>query len=182
MPDVPVVPPVVVEEQVVVEQKQDPQLPPKVMATLETISFAEGTWDSIAQKPDYTVRFSERPGRGTLDTTAPHPLYAKSSWNYTSNASGAYQFLCTTWKHVNGGKNVIMSQENQDAAAVRLIEQKTYYDFNRPFKEQAHRLAYQWSSIPNKWGYSMYGQPVKHINELDRFYQSRVRHWNTQTT
>lgn len=181
-------PEVVVEDEtstpdvVVEEPTAKVDVPPRVKATLDTISFAEGTWDSVAQKPDYTVRFSERPGGGTLNTESPHPLNATRSRWYTSNASGAYQFLCTSWKLVNDGRNEVMTPENQDAAAIRLIEQKTYFDFNRPFREQAHRLAGTWASIPTRYGHSAYGQPVKRLDDLDRFYQTRLNHWVQQIT
>ncbi len=152
------------------------KLPPGQMATLETIAKAEGTWDQQSQSIIYNMRFADAPGRGSLDITRPHPQTVKGSRygsGYRSDASGAFQFLSTTWIGINGGFNLPMTPENQKLAASVLVR-KTGYNFDRPFRTQAHLLAGTWASIPTRGGYSYYGQPVKSLHELSRFYEWRV--------
>lgn len=144
-------------------------------ATLETIAMAEGTWNKNSQTIDFSMRFADAPGRGSLDITSPHPQTIRGSRygsGYRSDASGAFQFLSTTWIGVNGGINLPMTPENQKLAASILVR-KTGYNFDRPFHTQAHLLAGTWASIPTRGGYSYYGQPVKSIHELSRFYEWR---------
>ena len=160
----------------------DSDLSPERRATLDTLSWAEGTWNDDTQSPNYSMRFGDkRNSAGTLDTAAPHPRDARPSpWGGSrgSNASGAYQFLDNTWEETNDGTNAVMSPTNQDNAASTLIDQ-TGWDDNKGFKEQAPLLSGRWASIPNENGSSNYGQPVKDVNDLDSFYQSRV---NTHST
>jgi len=152
-------------------------LTPERRATLDTLSWAEGTWNDDTQSPNYAMRFGDkRNSEGTLDTAAPHPRDPRPSpWGGSrgSNASGAYQFLDNTWEETNDGTNAVMSPSNQDNAASALIDQ-TGWDDNKGFKEQAPLLSSRWASIPNENGVSNYGQPVKDINDLDSFYQSRL--------
>ncbi len=164
-------PPEVIELPVI---HQIPVLPAGQLATLETISMAEGTWDYEAQRPNYSMRFADRPGRGSLDITKPHPQTVRGSryGGWRSDASGAFQFLSTTWIGVNGGFNLPMTPDNQKLAASILVR-KTGYNFNRPFHTQAHLLAGTWASIPTRGGWSYYGQPVKSLHELNRFYEWR---------
>ena len=65
-----------------------------------------------------------------------------------------------------------MTPDNQKLAASILVR-KTGYNFNRPFHTQAHLLAGTWASIPTRGGWSYYGQPVKSLHELSRFYEWR---------
>ena len=152
-------------------------LSPERRATLDTVSWAEGTWNDDEQRPNYAMRFGDaRNSEGSLDTSAPHPRTARPSpWGGSrgSNASGAYQFLDNTWEETNNGNNAVMSPVNQDNAASALIDQ-TGWDDDRGFKEQAPKLSGRWASIPNERGVSNYGQPVKDVDKLDSFYQSRV--------
>ena len=153
---------------------------PGVRATLDTISKAEGTWSDSAQAPDYTMRFADSPGEGSLDVSAPHPLDVRGSRygsGYRSNASGAYQFMgggnAPTWQEMNDGTNAVMSPSNQDAAAERLIRERTDYDFDKPFPDQAYKLSSQWASIGDESGRSAYGQPTKDADMLNDFYNDR---------
>lgn len=154
----------------------DSGLSPERRATLDTLSWAEGTWNDDTQSPNYNMRFGDaRNSAGTLDTSQPHPRDVRPSpWGGSSgsNAAGAYQFLDSTWEETNDG-NVVMSPTNQDTAASALID-KTGWDDNQDFGGQAHKLSGRWASIPNQNGVSNYSQPVKDVNELNSFYESRV--------
>ena len=156
-------------------------LSPERRATLDTLSWAEGTWNDDTQSPNYAMRFGDaRNSEGSLDITKPHPLDARPSpWGGSSgsNASGAYQFLDSTWREENDGQNAVMSPANQDRSASQLIDQ-TGWDDDAGFRDQAHKLSGRWASIPNQNGVSNYNQPVKDVNELDSFYQERVEHYS----
>ena len=128
------------------------------------------------------MRFGDVVGEGSLDVTGPHPLDVRGSRygsGYRSNASGAYQFMGdnNTWEEMNDGTNAVMSVANQDAAAERLIRERTDYDFEQPFDGQSHELSGQWASIGNRSGRSDYGQPVKDSDMLSDFYDDRLDHW-----
>ena len=155
----------------------DSGLSPERKATLDTLSWAEGTWNDDTQSPNYSMRFGDaRNSAGTLDITKPHPLEARPSpWGGSrgSNASGAYQFLDSTWREENDGQNAVMSPANQDRSASQLIDQTGWND-DVGFRDQAHKLSGRWASIPNESGVSNYDQPVKDVNELNSFYESRV--------
>ena len=152
-------------------------LSPQRRATLDTLSWAEGTWNDDTQSPNYAMRFGDaRNSAGSLDTSRPHPRNVVASpWGGSrgSNASGAYQFLDNTWEETNNGTNAVMSPTNQDNAASALIDQ-TGWDDNKGFREQAPLLSGRWASIPNESGRSNYNQPVKSLDDLDSFYQSRL--------
>jgi len=159
-------------------QQSPPVVPIQEKAVSDTLSYAEGTWDEASNSPDYTMRFGDRKGEGSLDVTKPHPLDVRGSIYGTegvaSNASGAFQFLDPTWKEMNDGQNAIMSPANQDRAVGRLIKGEGY-DYNSPFAEQAPKLAGRWASIPNEEGVSNYGQPVHHsAEELGDFHKGRL--------
>ena len=53
--------------------RSNQQLNPGFEATKDTVSMAEGTFDHDAGTPDYSVRFSEDVGAGSLDVAKPHP-------------------------------------------------------------------------------------------------------------
>ena len=157
-------------------QQIQSSIKPRFEATKDTVSMAEGTFDHAAGRPDYSVRFSEDVGSGSLDVAKPHPNDARPS-RYSSRssaASGAYQFMPDTWARVNDG-NKPMTPENQDSAFSTLLDERGF-DTDRPFREEAHKIAPEWASVPMKNGQSRYNQPVKSIDELDRFHQDRVSH------
>ena len=143
------------------------KIDPKVEALLDTLSRAEGTFAWQTGKRRYDVRYAFR----KLDTSAPHPrtvIYA----GYASDASGAYQFLSPTWISLFG-YNAIMSPENQDKGALKLVKQ-TGYDFNKPFVTQAPKLAPVWASFPWWDGWSFYGQSSHSLSTLNKFYLQRL--------
>ena len=150
---------------------------PRKQAVADTLSYAEGTWDSSKNEPDYTMRYGDRPGQGSLDVTAPHPRDVRSSIygsGNASNASGAYQFLDNTWEEQNDGVNAPMTPQNQTRAVTDLISQ-TGYDYDEGFGDQAHLLSGRWASIPNASGVSNYDQPTPHsADELNDFHEQRL--------
>lgn len=151
---------------------------PEFLALRDTISFAEGTWDADNNRPGYSYRYGDEPGSGgSLDITKPHPLDARPSpWGGSrgSNASGAYQYLDSTWSEMNGGNNAVMSPRNQDLTLHRTLTDRIGYDYDRPFNEQIHSLAPTWASFPTASGNSYHGQPVKDASVLNERYQSRL--------
>ena len=147
-------------------------------ALRETISAAEGTANADGS-PNYAMRFGDAQGSaGSLDITAPHPITPRPSpWGGSrgSNASGAYQFLDSTWGEMNDGTNAVMSPANQDAAVDRLLDERIGYDRSRPFSEQVTDLSGTWASFPNEQGVSNYNQPVKSEQELIDIYNGRYQ-------
>lgn len=144
---------------------------PQSAAMLDTISYAEGTWDAKGQKPRYDVTY----GYQKFDTTKPHPDQMVRSGEYASNAAGAYQFLTSTWKLANKGQNVVMSPQNQDLAALELIRRRNVDPEGGFTKETSAKLAPEWASMPTMSGSSYYGQPVKRFEDLKRFYDQRLK-------
>ena len=159
---------------------------PEFLAVRDTISFAEGTWDKENNRPGYSYRFGDaRNSGGSLDITKPHPIEARPSpWGGSSgsNASGAYQFLDSTWSEMNNNENVVMSPQNQDRSLHQLLDTRVGYDFDKPFKDQVHSLAPTWASFPNEQGVSNYNQPVKSADMLTSHYQQRLDFHRSQLT
>ena len=151
---------------------------PEFLAVRDTISFAEGTWDEENNRPGYSYRYGDKAGSGgSLDITAPHPIEARPSpWGGSrgSNASGAFQYLDSTWSEMNDGENVVMSPANQDRALHQTLTERIGYDFDRPFDQQVSSLSGTWASFPNDQGQSKYGQPVKAAGMLNDRYLQRL--------
>ena len=166
-------------------QADGPAFAPERRALLDTLSYAEGTWNEDTNSPNYDFRFGDKKGgTGSLDITKPHPLNViPSPWGGSggSNASGAYQFLDHTWSEMNDNKNAVMSAANQDQAASRLIDH-IGYDSNKGFRDQLPILANRWASFPNEQGVSNYGQPVKSAETLNSFYQKQLKGYQTPPT
>ena len=145
-------------------------------ALLDTISFAEGTWDDVNKQIKYNIAF----GGGSFDNNQPHPDRVIKSPRVSSAAHGAFQFMPGTWRGINNGQNLPMTAANQNAAAIRLAERRGY-DFNKPFDSQSHLLAGEWASFPTAQGRSQYNladgspQPSKAADVLKEFYNERVR-------
>lgn len=139
-------------------------------ALLDTISWAEGTWDSKANRPRYDITF----GYQSADPSKPHPGRVVRSGRYASDATGAYQFLSTTWKGANGGANVAMTPDNQDRAALQLVRGRGV-DPTKPLDAAAlDKLAPEWASLPTMKGGSYYGQPSKSRQAVLDFYNQRL--------
>ena len=157
---------------------------PEFLAVRDTISFAEGTWNKDTNAPGYTYRYGDaRDSGGSLDITAPHPITPRPSpWGGSSgsNASGAYQYLDSTWSEMNDGQNAVMSPANQDKALNRLLTDRVGYNYDKPFDEQVHSLAGTWASFPNEQGRSQYNQPVKDAATLNDNYLERLEYHRQQ--
>lgn len=145
-------------------------------ALLDTISFAEGTWDDTNKQVNYNIAF----GGGSFDNNQPHPNRVINSPRVSSAAHGAYQFMPGTWLGANDGQNLPMTAANQNVAAIKLAKDRGY-DFSKPFNSQAHLLAGEWASFPNAQGRSQYNlddgtpQPSKSLDVLTDFYNARKK-------
>ena len=147
------------------------QISANARSLLDTVSWAEGTWDSKGNRPRYDVTF----GYQSVDPSKPHPGRVVRSNGHASDATGAYQFLSTTWKGANGGTNAPMTPENQDRAALELIRRRGV-DPDQPLNaDSLAKLAPEWASLPAKSGNSYYGQPVKDRAQLLSFYSQRLK-------
>lgn len=142
---------------------------PAQRALLNTISYAEGTWK------DGRVQYDMRFGGGRYDNSKPHPdqVIRSGTSSIASAAHGGYQFMPSTWNGANDGRNVAMTPEAQDAAALKLAGWRGY-DFNKSFSDQVELLAPEWASFPNAKGVSNYNQPVKSKADLVSFYEKQM--------
>ena len=159
---------------------------PEFLALRDTISFAEGTWNKDTNAPGYSYRYGDaRDSGGSLDITAPHPIEARPSpWGGSSgsNASGAFQYLDSTWTEMNDGNNVVMSPQNQDKVLHKTLTERIGYDFSKPFDQQVSSLAGTWASFPNAQGKSQYNQPVKDAEMLNDNYLQRLEYHRQNQT
>lgn len=139
---------------------------PRAQAWLRLINYAEGT----DKHPNaYSTAF----GGSRFDNSLPHSgtVYTSSSGR-RSDAAGAYQFKKDSWIDANGGVNAPMTKENQDKAALWLIQNRGGFDPNSTpvSKSAVSRLSGTWASLPNAQGVSAYNQPVKSYAELEKVF------------
>jgi len=95
-------------------------------ALLDTIAYAEGTLGVSNNGYDVVVTFKVING-WTEDTKIVHgdgDWVQKLSSSLSSSAAGRYQFLGSTWKGLNGNKNLPMTKDNQDVAALKLVNKR----------------------------------------------------------
>jgi muramidase (phage lysozyme) len=144
---------------------------PQVRALLNTISYAEGT----PGEAGYRTKF----GGGKFSDLSRHPDQVVKSGRYSSAAAGKYQFLPGTWQGVANELGLKrFGPEEQDIAALRLIERRGALD---PFLKGAKfgvvmdKLAPEWASLPTAAGQSYYGQPVKSLGDLYKFYEEQKK-------
>lgn len=136
-----------------------------VQAWLAVLRHAEGT---ASRKNPYGTAFTG----ASFNNNKPHPGTVYRSSGYASAAHGAYQFMPDTWKGVWGGRNLPMTQANQDLAAVKLMQARGV-DPTKPLTREAlAKLAPEWASLPTLTGKSAYGQPVKAFNELMKVFNN----------
>ncbi len=139
-------------------------------ALLDTIRRAEGT----QEKDGYQILF----GGGRFHDLTRHPEKVISKGRYTSAAAGAYQFLPPTWKIAKKALNLRdFGPDSQDQAALFLIQRRCALDMadkGELTKDLVAKLAPEWASFPKRNGESYYGQPVRQLYELGRFYNDRL--------
>jgi lysozyme len=144
------------------------RMTPERRALLNTIRFAEGTWTN-GRGDGYRMLY----GGGKFRDMARHPESVVNS-GYSSAAAGAYQFLPATWNEAARRLSLPDFQPaSQDQAALYLMEKRgalSRFDRQGLSHDVLDLLAQEWASLPTLHGGSYYGQPVKGVQELRRFY------------
>lgn len=150
------------------------EMTPERRALLNTIRFAEGTWKG-GQDVGYRVLF----GGKLTECLKKHPDRVQYSPGYASAAAGAYQFMPATWLEASRKLSLrTFEPRNQDQAALYLVEKRgalPLADRGEMTASLANRLSPEWASFPTFSGGSYYGQPVKRLSELQRFYQENLQ-------
>ena len=146
------------------------QITPCRLKILKTISWAEGTFKDGEIK--YNIIF----GGSTFNSYENHPRRLVRINNLQSDASGAYQFLSTTYDRVSKQLNLQdFSPHNQDQAALFLIDEIGLLgeidkcQFN---KSIISKLSPIWASFQYDSNGSYYGQPYKTFNETIDFFNN----------
>lgn len=145
---------------------------PEGQRLLKTIRFAEGT----AGPRGYQTMF----GGGTFSDLSRHPDRVIRSGGYSSAAAGAYQFLPGTWQSQASRLGLKgFGPAEQDIAALalarnRLLDIGGLETVRKEGLSQrvAAALAPEWASFPTESGRSYYGQPVKPLAQLQKYYGS----------
>ena len=148
----------------------DRTLSVKEQALLNTIRFAEGTYDEVGYRKHF--------GGSLFDDFTKHPDKVKSAGGYDSAAAGGYQFMPATWAAAQRATGVPdFSPVSQDAAALYLIRQRGVdpNKMNELTPEIANALAPEWASFPTLKGVSYYGQPNKKVSALQQFYNRQLK-------
>lgn len=144
------------------------RITPERRALLNTIRYAEGTWAGGSSE-GYRILY----GGGRFESLERHPEIVVRK-RYVSAAAGAYQFLPGTWREAAKRLGLAdFKPPSQDQAALYLVEKRgalASFDRHGLTAEVLSRLAHEWASLPNLAGASAYGQPVKALDELQRFY------------
>ena len=151
---------------------------PERRALLNTIRYAEGTWAN-GDEIGYRIMF----GGGLMPHLERHPDRVVRTARYASAAAGAYQFMPFTWRMVSRALGFNhFGPQLQDQAAIFLIQRRGALDLadqGRFSPDLAHRLAPEWASFPTRAGRSFYGQPVKRLQDLQRFYDRNLAQLRT---
>jgi len=146
---------------------------PERRALLNTIRYAEGTWAG-GDQIGYRIMF----GGGLMPSLDRHPDRVIRKSGYASAAAGAYQFMPFTWSLASQTLGLAaFGPEVQDQAALFLIQRRgalTMADQGLFTRNLAAKLAPEWASFPTLAGRSFYGQPVRHFNDLRRFYEANL--------
>ena len=143
---------------------------PEGQRLLKTIRFAEGT----AGPKGYQTMF----GGGTFADMSRHPDQVIRSGGYSSAAAGAYQFLPGTWQSQSSRLGLKgFGPAEQDVAALalarnRLMDLGGLETVRKEGLSQrvAAALSPEWASFPTESGRSYYGQPVKSLASLQKYY------------
>jgi lysozyme len=154
------------------------RMTPERRALLNTIRFAEGTWTD-GRGDGYRMLY----GGGQFRDMARHPDFVVTS-GYSSAAAGAYQFLPATWNEAARRLRLPDFQPaSQDQAALYLMEKRgalARFDRHGLSHDVLALLAQEWASLPTLHGASYYGQPVKGVEELRRFYSEDLARQRTK--
>ena len=146
---------------------------PERRALLNTIRYAEGTWKEGTDL-GYRVMF----GGSLMNSLDRHPDRVNYTTGYASAAAGAYQFMPGTWGLVVRAMGLAgFDPHAQDQAALFLIQRRgalTLADRGELTAELAAKLSPEWASFPTIAGQSFYGQPVRRLTELQRFYEANL--------
>ena len=141
-------------------------LSPHERALLDTIAFAEGTYNR--PNSGYQTMFT---GRQFSDLSR-HPRAINSGGGYRSDAAGRYQFLSTTWDSL--GLRAF-SPANQDIGALQLARRRGVNPAAPLTRSGIDKLAPEWASFPTlRTGTSYYGQGGKSFGEIERFYNQKL--------
>lgn len=140
-------------------------LNPSVRAFLDTIGFTEGA--------KYNSLFGDTPnGHKTFADFSEHPNvrvpFGKDDF---STAAGRYQILFRTWESIKVKYDLPdFGEESQDIACVELISQRDCLQklMDGNFYFAVDRCNTIWASLPG----SLYGQPVKTMEETRTFYEA----------
>lgn len=143
---------------------------PEGQRLLKTIRFAEGT----AGPKGYQTMF----GGGIFSDLKRHPDRVIRRGGYASAAAGAYQFLPGTWQSQASRLGLqSFGPAEQDVAALalarnRLMDIGGLETVRKEGLSQrvAAALAPEWASFPTESGRSYYGQPVKSLGALQKYY------------
>jgi muramidase (phage lysozyme) len=143
---------------------------PEGQRLLKTIRFAEGT----SGPKGYQTMF----GGGTFNDLSRHPDRVVRGNGYSSAAAGAYQFLPGTWQAQSSRLGLKgFGPAEQDVAALalarnRLMDLGGLETVRKEGLSQrvAAALSPEWASFPTETGRSYYGQPVKSLGELQKYY------------
>jgi muramidase (phage lysozyme) len=143
---------------------------PEGQRLLKTIRFAEGT----SGPKGYQTMF----GGGTFNDLSRHPDRVVHGNGYSSAAAGAYQFLPGTWQTQSSRLGLKgFGPEEQDVAALalarnRLMDLGGLETVRKEGLSQrvAAALSPEWASFPTETGRSYYGQPVKSLDALQKYY------------
>ena len=155
------------------------RITPERRALLNTIRFAEGTWTN-GRGDGYRMLY----GGGQFTDLARHPELVVTR-GYSSAAAGAYQFMPATWDEAARRLRLPNFQPaSQDQAALYLMEKRgalTRFDRQGLSHDVLALLAMEWASLPTYHGGSYYGQPVKGVEELRRFYSEDLARQRART-
>lgn len=145
---------------------------PEGQRLLKTIQYAEGTLGS----DPYRIMF----GGGKFNDLSKHPDTVISKGGYKSAAAGAYQFMPGTFESYASRLGLPdFGPRSQDLAALALAREKLMpLGGLASLKKEGFSprvsaaLSPAWASFPTLGGKSYYGQPVKQLTDLQRFYGS----------
>jgi lysozyme len=145
---------------------------PEGQRLLKTIRFAEGT----SGPQGYQTMF----GGGTFNDLSRHPNRVVHGDGYSIAAAGAYQFLPGTWQTQSSRLGLKgFGPAEQDIAALalarnRLMDIGGLETVRKEGLSQrvAAALSPEWASFPTESGRSYYGQPVKPLAQLQKYFGS----------